>query len=274
MFGRTISTPWLLLGTLMLVVSQASLELLDGYYDYVQGAHHRKDGAPTWTGGSGVLAEGALSPRAVRQAGAALGALAATLFAVVTVCWTRGEGVVVGLVGCACGAFWAMPPFKLSYRGLGEVIQGIVVGPLMAAQAWVVATGHLDARAFLVGVPFGLLEFAMGLAHNILDRESDALVGKNTLVVRVGEHRAAILHALAVFAGLASMFVFAFGAILPRGAALVAVMALPGAVFVCRLVWKATDDGPARTELARTFPGYYLLMFAGAGAFVAGLFPW
>jgi 1,4-dihydroxy-2-naphthoate octaprenyltransferase len=271
--GRALHAGWLALGTAMLVLSQAALELCDGYYDFVQGAHGRKDGAATWTGGSGVLAEGRLDPKKVQIAGFVLGAIAALLFAFVTFAWTRSGGLVVGLIGAACGAFWAMPPLKLSYRGMGEVLQGIVVGPLMAAEAWVVTTGHLDARAFVVGIPFGLVEFAMGVSHNMIDRKRDAAANKRTMVVRIGDAWAARLHALAMTLALASLaWLGATGVLAPRIFAVCALVA-PIAALACVDAWRASTSDAARAELGRTFPAFRVLVATGVGAIASALPP-
>ncbi len=269
--GRSVHLAWFVAGTLMLVLSQAALELADGYYDFVQGAHKRKDGAQTWTGGSGALAEGALQPHAVKHAAFAIGALATVLFAWITYVWTREGGLVVGVVGAVCGAFWSMPPLRLSYRGLGEVLQGLVMGPLMAAEAWVVATGQLDARAFAVGIPFGLLELAMGLSHNIVDREDDARAGKRTLVVKIGAGPAAWIAVVAVAAAVVSLVLLAGLGVLPRGAGLVALVVLPLAVHAGRLTVRAATDARARATMGRTFPMFHVLVLAAGGTLAASL---
>jgi 1,4-dihydroxy-2-naphthoate octaprenyltransferase len=269
--GRALHVGWLALGTVMLVLSQAALELCDGYYDFVQGAHGRKDGAPTWTGGSGVLAEGRLAPKKVQIAAFATGAIAALVFAIVTIAWTRTGGLVVGLIGATCGAFWAMPPLKLSYRGLGEVLQAIVVGPLMAAEAWVVATGHLDARAFAVGVPFGLVEFAMGLSHNMIDRERDAAAGKRTLVVRIGLKWAARLHAVAMIFAVASLALLGALGVLHTSAFVACAIVAPFVAFACGETLRAARDERARDALGRSFPAFRVLVVLGIGALASAL---
>ncbi len=269
--GRSVHLTWFAASTLMLVLSQAALELADGYYDFVQGAHKRKDGAQTWTGGSGALAEGALPPRAVKHAAFAIGALATVLFAHITYAWTREGGLVVGVVGAVCGAFWSMPPLRLSYRGLGEVLQGLVMGPLMAAEAWVVATGRLDARAFAVGIPFGLVELAMGLSHNIVDREDDARAGKRTLVVKIGAATAAWIAYVAVAASVLSLVLLAALGVLPRGAGLVALVLLPLAVRAGRLTVRAATDARALCTMGRTFPMFHVLVLGAGGTLAASL---
>jgi 1,4-dihydroxy-2-naphthoate polyprenyltransferase len=265
---------WVALGVLDLVLAQAALELLDGYHDFHQGAHGRKDGAPVWTGGSGVLAEGRVEPRRVLAAAWSIGALACALFAVLVIGRTGMTGFSVGVLGCAAGAGWAMPPFKLSYRGVGEVLVAIVAGPLMTAQAWIVATGRLDGEAFLIGIPFGLLQFAMAMAHGIVDRESDSRAGKRTLVVRIGATLAARAHVAAnllVFASVALLI--AVGAA-PWPCALV-LLAAPLAHSSAVSVLRAAASEHARVELARFYPPYKLLVAVGlvlAASALAGAF--
>lgn len=202
--AKTFHCGWFLVGLVMLVLAQAALELLDGYYDDAHGAHGVKHhNAPRWTGGSGVLAAGLLSPTSVKKVAWTCGLLATALFIWVTAERTGWAGFAIGLAGAVAGAGWAMPPLKLSYRGLGEITQGVVLGPLMAAQAWTIASGHFEWKALLVGLPFGALELAMGLLNNFIDRESDARASKKNWVVRHGAQAGAVAHAAALTLGFA-----------------------------------------------------------------------
>jgi 1,4-dihydroxy-2-naphthoate polyprenyltransferase len=261
---------WVAAGVLDLVLAQAALELLDGYHDFRQGAHGRKDGAPVWTGGSGVLAEGRIEPRRALAAAWGLGALACALFAVLVIGRTGMAGFLIGAFGCAAGAGWAMPPFKLSYRGVGEVLVAVVAGPLMTAQAWVVATGRIEIEAFLIGVPFGLLQFAMAMAHGIVDRESDARAGKRTLVVRIGAPLAARLHIVANVLVFVSVAVLIGAGIAPWPCALVLV-AVPLARSSATSVLGAAASPEGLARLARFYPPYRLLVAAGLGLVAASL---
>ncbi len=262
---------WFCAGLVMLVLAQAALELLDGYWDFVQGAHAAKrDGDPVWSGGSGVLAAGALAPSAVKRAAWCCGLAATALFAVVTAGRTGVPGLVVGAAGAIAGAGWAMPPLKLSYRGVGEVVQGVVMGPLMATQAWVVATGHFDARALWVGVPFGALELAMGLLNNFVDRERDAQAGKRTWVVRRGAAAGARAHAAAL--GLAFV---ALGGLLLAGVLpwpfVACGLAAPLAARAARETLEAIHAPQRLPALAASFPTYRVVGAFGAAAVVAAL---
>jgi 1,4-dihydroxy-2-naphthoate octaprenyltransferase len=261
---------WVALGVLDLVLAQAALELLDGYHDFRQGAHGRKDGAPVWTGGSGVLAEGRIEPRRALGAAWLLGALACALFCVLVIGRTGTDGFWIGALGCAAGAGWAMPPFKLSYRGLGEILVAIVAGPLMTAQAWIVATGRLELDAFLIGVPFGLLQFGMAMAHGIVDSDSDARAGKRTLVVRIGSTVAARVHVVANVLVFVSIALLIRAGVVPwPGAMVLAAVPLAWASSASVLRAAASREGLAR--LARSYPPYKLLVATGVVLVAASL---
>jgi 1,4-dihydroxy-2-naphthoate octaprenyltransferase len=264
------SLGFVLLGVVTLVVAQAALELLDGYHDFVQGAHQRKDGKPAWTGGSGVLAEGRVAPADAQRAAWLLGGLAVCLFAVLTLRRTGGAGLLIGAIGCIAGAGWAMPPLKLSYRGFGEVIVALCAGPLMTAQAWVVTTGRFDVEALLVGIPFGCLQFGMAMAHGIVDHDSDARVGKRTLVVRIGRPLSALAHAASIVALFASVYVLIAMRVVPWPFAAIVGFA-PLALTSARVVFRAAGSLAARELLARSYPPYKLLVGAGLALTTIGL---
>lgn len=247
---------WLIAGFAMLVLAQASLELLDGYYDHRAGAHGTKSSSdPRWSGGSGVLANGELAPTSVKRVAWLLGTLAVICFAGVTWFRTGRFGLIIGLIGAFAGAGWAMPPFKWSYRGVGEWVQGLVVGPLMAAQAWLVATGSFDARALLVGLPFGALEVAMGLLNNFVDADADRRAGKRTWVVRHGRRAAAHAHAAALLAaGLCHGLLLWRGVYPPQ--AVVCLLLAPFAAAAAAKPHRAVNSHAQLQTLAATFPTY------------------
>ena len=246
---------WMGLGELMLVTAQCAVELLDGYHDFVQGAHRPKaQGEQVWTGGSGVLAAKRLEPAAVNRAAWTLGAIAAVLMCV-TFLRTGWVGIATSVLAVVCSIGWAMPPLKLSYRGLGELTVGVIAGPLLTLQAWLIATGSFDSRAVWIGVPFGLLETAMALMHGICDRETDAAVGKRTLVVRIGDRAAAHLHVFALVAAFAAILGLVLAKIFPP-LALLSLLVVPLAVRSGRLAHRVAADRTTLAQAMRSFPAY------------------
>jgi 1,4-dihydroxy-2-naphthoate octaprenyltransferase len=95
------------------------------------------------------------------------------------------ELVVVGAIGLFISLAYTMPPFKLVYRGLGEISTAIGFGPVMLLGAYVVQTrGAVSWEAFLASVPVALLVALILYVNEIPDRAGDMQAGKRTLPVR------------------------------------------------------------------------------------------
>jgi 1,4-dihydroxy-2-naphthoate polyprenyltransferase len=161
-----------------------------------------------WSGGSGVLPSGALSPSVALVAARACAAigLAATLRAALA-----GD-LCLALVGVAIGGLaWAYsaPPLRLLARGLGELDTVAVVALLVPLAGYAAFAHVLGAHALLATVPGACAMFAMMLAVEIPDVAADTAAGKRNLVVRWGVASAAI--AARTFASSAVLLVLLVG---------------------------------------------------------------
>jgi len=87
------------------------------------------------------------------------------------------------------GIFYSGPPFRLSYHGLGEIVIGIVFGPLLMAGVFYAACGVFDRSIFFVSVPVGLLVANIVYSHSIMDYEPDKEVGKMTFAILLKSKR-------------------------------------------------------------------------------------
>jgi 1,4-dihydroxy-2-naphthoate octaprenyltransferase len=100
---------------------------------------------------------------------------------------------VYGLAGATFGYFYTAPPVRLVARhGLGELAISLAFGPLITAGVGYVVLGAYDPTwtTFLIGIPVGLLTTNILVINQVPDTESDALTGKNHLIVTLGERRA------------------------------------------------------------------------------------
>ncbi len=146
-----------------------------------------------FTGGSRVLVEGLLTPRELKV-GIAFSltgfvAAAATLIAV-----TPGSAaaVLILLTLLAMLAIgYTVPPLKLSYRGLGEIdvaithsIGVILCGFLFLGGQW------QDPLPWMLSLPLLLAILPSITLSGIPDLEADAIAGKRTLAVRLGQRNA------------------------------------------------------------------------------------
>jgi len=195
------------LGYLVLFPAHLSVSYSNDYFDAEADAY----GTPTlFTGGSGILqAEPALRPlaRAI-----ALGLIGLSLVMGIVFAWRYGGGVgFVGLVlvGNLLGWFYAAPPLRLSYRGLGEAATAAMVGFLLPALGFLVMAGALEGPFLLVAPALLLYGASFIVAVQIPDVEADRLAGKNTLVGRRGRPWA--FSALGLLPSLAAVYLLVAG---------------------------------------------------------------
>jgi 1,4-dihydroxy-2-naphthoate octaprenyltransferase len=87
--------------------------------------------------------------------------------------------------------FYHAPPFRLSYRGFGEMAVAVSYGPLVTAGTYLVQCGTIPTGTALLSLPLGVLIAAFLWINEFPDYTADALSGKRTLVVRLGRARAA-----------------------------------------------------------------------------------
>jgi 1,4-dihydroxy-2-naphthoate octaprenyltransferase len=90
------------------------------------------------------------------------------------------------LVAAILGFSYSGGPLKFSYRGLGELLIGIMFGPLLMTGVYYAACGTFSWPVLFVSVPVGLLVANIVYTHAIMDYEPDKQVGKMTFAVLLG----------------------------------------------------------------------------------------
>lgn len=165
---------------------QVGLTILNDAHDYHAGTDQSATGEKNpYSGGSGVFVDGVLTVREALRGVAAMYLVAVAIgFYLV---WKTGLGLLgIGLTGVAISVLYSIPPFRLAYRGLGEVAMLAGYGPVITAGAHFVQTSTVTAESVLVGLVPGTLMFCMIILNEIPDREEDLAAGKMNLVARVG----------------------------------------------------------------------------------------
>jgi 1,4-dihydroxy-2-naphthoate octaprenyltransferase len=180
-----------------------------------------------------LVGSGAAAPRQVLVAAGlafAVAAVAGLALAALSSWWL----VVVGAVCIAAAWTYTGGPLPYGYRALGEVFVFVFFGLVAVVGTTYVQTGTLPGLAFAVAVPIGLLSVALLMVNNLRDIDGDAVVGKRTLAVLLGER--ATRWAFVGLLAAAFVVVAAVGAMRPW--ALVGLLSVPLGV------------GPARTVLS------------------------
>jgi len=157
----------------------------------------RLHSAPTpFSGGSRVLVEGRLTAAALTR-GAWLAAVALLLLAAAAA-MLAGRVWLPPLALAALGLAWAYscPPLRRSARGGGEWLQAAGIGVVLPLVGWHAQSGAapgLESFPWAALLPAIALGYAGHVATAIPDAHADALAGRRTLAVRLGQARAALL---------------------------------------------------------------------------------
>lgn len=156
-----------------------------------QETDRRNQTATLFSGGSRVLVEGRLSPRALGLAAVlCAGALLALSLGLALL---RDAPLLVPLAVAALGLLWAYsyPPLRLSYRGGGELLQMVGVAGVLPLYGYVAQGGDPGRFPWALVALLLPTHLACAIATALPDEPSDRESGKLTLPARVGGERAA-----------------------------------------------------------------------------------
>ncbi len=214
--GYEVSLGWLSLTLLAVAFLHIGTNTLNDYFDNKSGADVTNESyiAP-FTGGSRTIQSGLISARGMLMV-SVLAFVFSTLAAVPLLFRAGLPVLYLGLEGLVAGIFYTAPPLRfVAKRGLGEFLIGLNMGPLMVGGSTLIQTGTLEWKAFLAGIPVGLLVTAIIYINEFPDYAADKAAKKNTLIVYLGQRRARIGYVLLFVAAFLSVFILAFSGIFP-----------------------------------------------------------
>lgn len=200
---------WLALVALFGVVcAHLGFNLADDYFDYRHNdvAARKKvtaEGFRTHMEKCHYIESGEATPKELLMAMCAFLAVAGVAGGVVW--WFRGWPVaVLTLAGLLLGISYSGKPLELGYHGLGELVIGVMFGPLLMIGMQFAACGVFDDKIVWVSAAVGLLVTNIVYSHAVLDLKADAQAGKMTFA-RLLRTRGAMLS----FSGLFNLLPFA-----------------------------------------------------------------
>lgn len=182
-----------------------------------------------FSGGSRVLPEGKLRPVDLRRAATWMAFLLVALSMWLAVRHDIPSMVLWALAALSLLLAYSFPPLSLSYRGGGEVLQGIGVGLVLPAVGFAVQAGGVSELPWAALLPTVLLGTFGNVLTALPDYAADRTGGKRTWPVRWGEASARRAITLGSAAALAAFVVLTPP--LPLGAR-IAVLALPVSLLV------------------------------------------
>ena len=223
-----------------------------------------KNLSPTlFSGGSRVLVNGELSAEDLRRAAIGMAISLMAFSCLVAVLFARPYLPVFALAALMLLHAYSFEPLRLSYRGNGEVLQGLGMGVVLPALGFYLQRGSLEGLS--AWAVMGL--FLFGVAGNLLtalpDTKSDRESQKRTWSVLRGEPHARLSALVMVSLG-ASLLACS----LHRSwAETASVMVIPGVAFLAASRWRRDGDSSARVAML-------LFLVSAAGAMTLSELGW
>ena len=163
----------------------ASVDLLNDYWDYKRQIDTETN-RTKFSGGTGVLPEGLLTPNQVYRAGMVMLIIGSTIGAFFI--FERGVTIAV-ILGFAIVSIYFYST-RIVDSGLGEVFVAIK-GSMIVLGTYFVQSSHITIEPIIAGIVSGILSSAVLFVNSFPDFEADRKHGRKTLVIILGKQNAA-----------------------------------------------------------------------------------
>jgi 1,4-dihydroxy-2-naphthoate octaprenyltransferase len=213
-----------LLALLGLLLLHISVNTLNDYFDYKSGIDLEVKRTP-FSGGSGVLSAGLLTPASVGRLGLVcfLLAIPIGIYFVILRGWLL---VPILVAGALCVLLYTT---HLSRWRLGEIACGLGLGMLPILGAYFVQSGTYTWDVVIAAIPSGLLLHNALLLNEFPDVEADEKAGKKTFPIVIGKRKASLLYSILIIAMYVWIAVWSIVGVMPIFA-LLCLLTLPLAV--------------------------------------------
>ncbi len=226
----------------------AGANIANDYFDHLSRNDWLNTNVTPFSGGSRFIQHRLLSPEATLLASLFFLTLGCAIGCIILVLTQSLFIFALGLTGLLGGFFYTAPPFKFGYRGIGEVVIWFLFGLLPVYGAYYLQTQSFCLTALLPGSIVGILIFLIILANEFPDRDADAAVAKNTLVVLFGTHFSGWIYRITLITSyfLAALFVIIYTSFLWAGLAYLVTM--PIAIVAVKFANGSDLTKPGKTQ--------------------------
>jgi len=266
-----LSWGWLALTVLGIFCIEIAKNASGEIFDFDSGTDQAvapEDRSP-FSGGKRVLIDGLLTRRHTIAISAVTYLLGIAL-GLIIVAYREPRVLWLGVVGVAFAFFYHAPPFKFSYRGLGELVVGLCYGPLIAAGTYLVQRGAITLETISVSTVLGLLIAAFLWVNEFPDYRADLASGRLNLVVRLGRPKAARAFLVIVMVAAIGLMLLPLAG-LPVAVWLGALFLIPAAIASRILLQHAEVTSRVITAQGMTLLSFALYALgSGVGLLVGG----
>lgn len=197
-----------LIGYLALFLIEFATVVSNEYYDYETDKVNKNYGP--FTGGSRMLVEGKIT------FGQAKNAIKVSLFVALILAFILTfnyniYSLVILSIGAFLGLAYTVPPFKLSYRSLGELDVGITHSFYIILAGFTLQVPTLDINLlWIFSIPLFFSIFGIIILGGFPDYEADKSTGKKTLVVLVGKRNASLISITSILISIVSSIIILY----------------------------------------------------------------
>lgn len=183
LFGAEFVLSKFILGYVIIFLSTWAVHYHNDYFDFE--ADHFVTPTPI-SGGSGVLIERPEWKKSSKNMAITLIALAITVSVAFTVIFSYPlTFILFVIIANLLAWFYAAPPLKLSYRGVGE-FGNTAIGIMFPGLGFFALMGTLNLPFVIFAVPMLFLQFLFTMSVEIPDMEGDKAGGKMTWIASRG----------------------------------------------------------------------------------------
>jgi 1,4-dihydroxy-2-naphthoate octaprenyltransferase len=193
---------------------QIGVNLANDFHDGVRGVDTAERLGPPRLTSSGLAP--ARSVLFAALASVLVAGLSGLALAAVTTWWL----VPIGALAMLALWLYSGGPRPYAELGLGEVMVFLFFGVMATAGSAYVQAETVPAAAWWASVPMGLLAVAILVVNNLRDIPTDAVVGKRTLAVRLGDRRTRTLYRVCIVGAFAAIVLGTLVDVLDEGSGL------------------------------------------------------
>ena len=175
-----------LIGTLL---AHAGANAAADYFDFKKGV----DMSRALSSHLGALARERVEPEMILLAAFAC-FLVTALIGLVLVYLVGWLLLIFGLGGLLGAIFYTGRPISYKYRAMGELMLGILMGPVIVMGSFFLHTQSWNWLVFLISIALAMLVSSVSLANNLRDLPDDKNAGIRTLPMMLGVYRTKFLY--------------------------------------------------------------------------------